>query len=159
MVEFKQDMNIEIRKATAEESDLIADFQRKMAIETESKQLDRDTVAAGVRRVFEDPGRGFYILAVDNDIPIGSLLITFEWSDWRNTQMWYIQSVYLLPEFRGQKIFSRMFDHVKFLANQTGVKVIRLYVETENRHAQSVYENLGMSKMPYWMYDIELDQE
>ena len=150
-------MTVKIRVANPEDVASITHFQICMADETEEKQLDATTVKAGVEQVFENSNSGFYLVATTDDgTVVGSLLITFEWSDWRNSNMWYIQSVYLLPEYRGQKIFSAMFAEVKRLANEQQVLFVRLYVETDNTHAQSVYEALGMKRLPYYMYDIDL---
>lgn len=148
-----------IRKATIGDAAKIAQFQINMAQETESKQLDATLVLAAVEKVFRDSAKGFYVVAESENGAFGSLMITFEWSDWRDTNMWYIQSVYIEKKFRGQKIFSRMFEFVKQLAQTENVKVIRLYVETDNHHAQKVYESLGMKKMPYHMYDISVPSD
>ena len=96
------------------------------------------------------------MVAEINDRVVGSLMITTEWSDWRNSDMWYFQSVFVQPEFRGQGIFRGMYDHVLKLANQHDVLYVRLYVEVENERAQNVYESLGMKRMPYYMYDIRV---
>ncbi|MEM9410045.1 MAG: GNAT family N-acetyltransferase [Planctomycetota bacterium] len=152
-------MNFQIRKAVPNDASAIARFQIKMAMETENKRLDEATVLAGVESVLNHASNGFYVVAVQDGQSVGSLMITFEWSDWRNTQIWYIQSVYLEPEARGQGLFSKMFATVKQIAASERVKVIRLYVETENQHAQNVYENLGMKRMPYYMYDINIETE
>ena len=151
-------MPIQIRKAIAKDAANIAQFQINMALETESKTLDEQIVQSAVKRVFSDPSKGFYIVASDDDgNPVGSLMITYEWSDWRDTNMWYIQSVYILSDFRRQKLFSRMFDLVMKMAATENAKCVRLYVEEENSIAQNVYESLGMKKMPYVMYDINVD--
>ncbi len=152
----EQPMNIEIRKASLVDSLRIAQFQVNMAKETESKDLDITIVQRAVEKVFDDRSKGFYVVASHCDNVVGSLMITYEWSDWRDTNMWYIQSVFIEREFRGRKIFSQMFDFVKRLAESDDVKVIRLYVEQENERAQKVYEKLGMKRMPYFMYDITL---
>ena len=87
---------------------------------------------------------------------IGSLLVTTEWSDWRNHDIWYIQSVFVVKPARGQGAFRLLYQKVVELAKEQGVKMIRLYVETENEGAQKVYESLGMKRMPYFMYDISV---
>ena len=152
-------MNVQIQLADASDAAKIAHFQICMADETESKQLDTDIVKSGVNNILDDKSKGFYLVAKCEDQTIGSLLITFEWSDWRDSNMWYIQSVYILPEYRGQKIFSRMFEEVKSMAAEQGVLFVRLYVETDNTHAQNVYEKLGMKKLPYYMYDLKIEND
>lgn len=149
-------MSLIIRRASRLDAEFIADFQVQMARETEDKPLDLELVTAAVKKVFEDPAKGFYLVAEINDRVVGSLMITTEWSDWRNSDMWYFQSVFVQPEFRGQGIFRGMYDHVLKLANQHDVLYVRLYVEVENERAQNVYESLGMKRMPYYMYDIRV---
>ena len=154
-------MSIQIRTGQPEDGRTIASFQVAMAKETEDKVLDPSIVEPAVEKVFKDPAKGFYVVATseENDKPavIGSLLITYEWSDWRNSNMWYIQSVYVTPDFRGKGVFKRLYQHVIELAKENDVMFVRLYVEVENERAQRVYESLGMKKMPYYMYDIKVD--
>lgn len=130
-----------------------------MAWETERKRLEPSTVTAGVGGVFDDPGRGFYwVVDVDGEL-VASLLVTREWSDWRNTDMWYIQSVYVQPMFRGRGYFRRMYEQVVQEAKRVGTSVIRLYVENDNQAAQNVYERLGMKALPYLMYQADVGDE
>ena len=148
---------MEIRLANAGDAGAIAGFQAAMAMETEKKTLDGTVVLAAVNDVFADRTKGFYVVAEDEGRVIGSLMITYEWSDWRRSWWWWIQSVYVVPEARGRKVYSRLFDFVKERACEAeNVKGIRLYVETENLHAQKVYEKLGMERSPYFMYDVTL---
>ena len=151
-------MSTEIRIAEPADAPQIAKFQIAMAMETESKTLNPKTVETAVEKVFQDPGKGFYVVVSCEGATVGSLMITFEWSDWRDTNIWYIQSVFIEPEYRGQKLFSRMFATVQKLAVEKGVKHIRLYVEQDNNHAQQVYESLGMKRLPYYMYDIATEE-
>lgn len=146
-----------IRFAKVEDADAIAGFQVAMALETEDRVLDAEVVAGAVRDVFADGMKGFYVVAEDAGEVVGSLMISYEWSDWRRGWWWWIQSVYIKPKARGRHIYSLMYEFVKQKAQDAGnVKGIRLYVETENEHAQRVYEKLGMSRSPYFMYDAEL---
>ena len=149
-------MSLIIRRGALLDAEFIADFQVQMARETEDKSLDLDLVTTAVAKVFHDPAKGFYLVAELDSRLVGSLMITTEWSDWRNSDMWYFQSVFVKPEFRGQGIFRRMYDHVLELAKQQDVLHARLYVEEENQRAQNVYESLGMKRMPYHMYDIRI---
>ncbi|MBL8888552.1 MAG: GNAT family N-acetyltransferase [Planctomycetaceae bacterium] len=149
-------MSLRIRLAELHEVNAIAEFQIKMAWETEQKVLDKATVHAGVQAVFQDAGRGFYLVAEDDGFVVGSLLITKEWSDWRNTDIWYIQSVYVVESHRGMGCFRQMYATAVEMAKQQHVKVMRLYVEHENSKARSVYERLGMTPLPYVMYQTDL---
>ena len=125
-----------------------------MALETEDKHLDTDIVRPAVESIFDDKTKGFYVVAEEGSEVDGALLVTYEWSDWRNAWWWWVQSVYIRPEARGKRIYSQLYDFVKAHAAEAGnVYGIRLYVENENTHAQRVYEKLGMQQSPYKMYD------
>lgn len=142
-----------IRKATPSDSDVIIDFQQKMAWETEQMTLAPDIINKGVKAVFENPSRGQYWVAEDNGKIIASLLITYEWSDWRNRNVWWFQSVYVLPENRRKGIFRSMFQQIKNEGEREGIAGLRLYVETNNSPAQNTYESLGMQSLHYKMYE------
>lgn len=144
---------ITIRKAILADSPSIADFQLKMAWETERMTLDPDVVIKGVKAVFEDPSRGQYYVAEATGRVIASLLITFEWSDWRNCNVWWFQSVYVVPEFRRQGIFRNMYAHIRNIAEEQDIAGLRLYVETKNERARKTYEALGMSSEHYSFYE------
>lgn len=147
---------ISIRKAGAADADTIVNFNVAMALETEDKGLDRELVTKGVQAVIEDPGKGFYLLAEFEGRIVGQLMVTFEWSDWRNGNFWWIQSVYVVPELRGKKIFSILYREVEAMAKQqSGVPGLRLYVEKDNSVARKVYVNMGMSESDYRMYEVE----
>jgi ribosomal protein S18 acetylase RimI-like enzyme len=143
----------QIRKATSDDASVIIDFQQKMAWETEQMHLVAETISKGVIAVFSDSNRGQYWIAEDNNMVIASLLITYEWSDWRNTYVWWFQSVYVLPEYRRTGIFRSMYLHIKNEAEKENVAGLRLYVETNNITAQNTYENLGMKSLHYKMYE------
>jgi GNAT superfamily N-acetyltransferase len=144
---------VTIRKATLSDSSVIIDFQQKMAWETEQMLLIPEIISKGVNAVFADPNRGQYWVALDNNQLVASLLITYEWSDWRNTNVWWFQSVYVLPEYRRKGIFSSMYRHIKDEADKESVAGLRLYVETNNSKAQFTYEALGMKSLHYKMYE------
>ena len=145
---------ISIRLAQKEDAPALVDFNQAMALETESKRLEANVLQSGVKAVFDDDKKGFYVVAESEGKIIGGLMVTFEWSDWRNSWFWWIQSVYILPEGRGHRIYSRLYDFVKEKARASGdVCGIRLYVEKENEHAQKVYEKVGMEKSYYLMYE------
>jgi GNAT superfamily N-acetyltransferase len=143
----------QIRKATSDDASVIIDFQQKMAWETEKMHLMTETISKGVNAVFSDSSRGQYWVAEDNNIVIASLLITYEWSDWRNANVWWFQSVYVLPEYRRTGIFRSMYQHIKNEAEKEKIAGLRLYVETNNITAQNTYENLGMKSLHYKMYE------
>jgi len=147
-------MEPKIRLAKIGDSPTIAGFQLKMAIETENLQLDTETVGKGVKAVFEKPELGQYFVAEKDGQIIASMLTTFEWSDWRNAQVWWLQSVYVIPEFRRQGIFKRMYDFVKILAeSDANVGGIRLYVDKTNVRAQEVYKAVGMNGEHYQVFE------
>ena len=147
---------MKIRIADYKDSPSLVEFNQAMALETEGKRLDSQTLKSGVESVFADEKKGFYVVAESSNVIVGSLMITFEWSDWRNAWFWWIQSVYILPEFRGQGIYGRLYDFVISRAKTSGdVCGFRLYVEKENTRAQKVYEKLGMETSHYLMYQAE----
>ncbi len=147
-------MTTTIRPATPDDLTHIARFNQAMALETERRHLPDDIIRAGVRGLFERPELGFYLMAEVDGQPAGGLMITYEWSDWRNKLFWWVQSVYVLPEFRGQGLYRRLYREVKRLALAAGnVCGFRLYVERENTKAQAVYEHLGMQAAHYNMYE------
>tara|TARA_Y100001934_G_C12179309_1_gene690664 strand:- start:395 stop:856 length:462 start_codon:yes stop_codon:yes gene_type:complete len=147
--------DITVGKATSNDVDAIAQFNIAMAAETEDLVLSPSTVRAGVAGVLSGPDRGFYLVARSEGMPVGSLMITYEWSDWRNGNLWWIQSVYVIPSAREQGIFRRLYeDVVSFAKEAENVRGIRLYVEKDNRNAQKVYERLGMSETAYRIFEV-----
>jgi GNAT superfamily N-acetyltransferase len=110
----------------------------------------------GVSAVFSDDKKGFYVVAEDDGRIAGGLMVTYEWSDWRNGWFWWIQRVYVVPESRGKSVYRRLYEFVRQLAAERGnVCGFRLYVEHDNERAQRVYEKLGMEKSHYLMYEQE----
>jgi ribosomal protein S18 acetylase RimI-like enzyme len=149
-------MQVIIRDACLDDVPLIAEFNRAMARETEGRQLDPDTVRAGVRAVFERPGTARYYVAARAGAVIGQLMLTTEWSDWRNGVFWWIQSVYVHPDHRRGGVFRALYRHVEELARQTpGVCGLRLYVEEENDRAMATYRDLGMRPSGHAVYEID----
>jgi GNAT superfamily N-acetyltransferase len=144
---------ITIRKAIPADAEVLIDFQKKMAWETEEMTLIPEVISKGVKAVFDDTCRGQYWVAEDKDGIIASLLITHEWSDWRNCNIWWFQSVYVLPGFRRSGVFKSMYQYIKNEAEKTGVGGLRLYVETNNLKAQYTYEALGMKSEHYKMFE------
>ncbi|MCH1477502.1 MAG: GNAT family N-acetyltransferase [Arenicellales bacterium] len=143
-----------IRSASTDDISDIAQFNIAMAQETEERQLDPETIQSGVSGVIQNHAHGFYLIAERDQVAVGSLLITFEWSDWRNGTLWWIQSVYVKPEHRRTGVFKALYDAVIARAQAAkSVRGIRLYVEQENLDAQSVYQKLSMQKTPYQMFE------
>ena len=121
-----------------------------MALETEAKRLDPARAAAGTQRLLADPALGFYLVAEAGGEVVGALMVTSEWSDWRNAQFWWIQSVYVRPAQRRGGVFRALYDHLRTAAaNDPGVCGFRLYVERENTNAQATYVALGMEETHY----------
>jgi ribosomal protein S18 acetylase RimI-like enzyme len=145
--------DITVRDATRADVDTLAQFNRHLAEETEDKTLDPETVRNGVTAVFDEPARGFYLVAERDERVVGSLMITTEWSDWRNGAFWWLQSVYVRPEDRREGVYSALHRAVRRRAQEDDeVCGIRLYVEHRNDDAQNTYEALGMTEAPYRLY-------
>ncbi|MBS0011651.1 MAG: GNAT family N-acetyltransferase [Bacteroidales bacterium] len=142
-----------IREARIIDAEKIIAFQKDMAMETENMSLNHDIINRGVHAVFADPHKGQYYVAEYNNEVIGSLLVTYEWSDWRNSFVWWIQSVYILPAHRRKGVFKDLYLHVRETALQNGVAGLRLYVETENMTAQKTYTAMGMNSDHYKMFE------
>lgn len=148
-----------VRKAIKTEAEILVQFNIAMALETEQKHLEEDKIRIGVKSLFDKPEYGFYLAAEMDGQIVGSLMITKEWSDWRNGLFWWIQSVYVLPEYRRTGVYRSMYRKIHDMAkNRPDVCGFRLYVEKENKPAQKTYSNLGMSETDYKMYE-ELFEE
>jgi ribosomal protein S18 acetylase RimI-like enzyme len=146
--------SIRIRLAADDDAQVLIDFNSAMALETEGKELLREVIGAGVRRLLEQPASGFYVIAEAGARVVASLMITKEWSDWRNGSFWWIQSVYVRPEFRRQGVYKQLYRHVQELAaRDPAVCGFRLYVERENRRAQAAYRTLGMNETRYRVFE------
>lgn len=145
---------ITIRRAAAEDAHALIEFNRAMALETERKELLPEVIGAGVRALLANPAAGFYVVAEADGEVIGALMLTKEWSDWRNGSFWWIQSVYVRPEYRRRGVYKRLYRHVQQLAaDDPAVCGFRLYVERENAAAQLVYRALGMTETHYRVYE------
>lgn len=148
---------MKIRKARLADAPVIADFNTRLAWETEKLKLTPKTIRLGVRAVLKDAGKGTYFVAEIDGAVIGQLLITYEWSDWRNGNFWWIQSVYVATEYRQAGVFRRLFAHVQKLAqSRPDVCGLRLYVEKHNQRAQRAYAKLGMAKTHYEIFETDL---
>jgi ribosomal protein S18 acetylase RimI-like enzyme len=146
---------IQIRSAVAADAPELVEFNREMARETENIELDPAVVTAGVEALFEHPERGFYVAAeAAGERLAGSLMVTSEWSDWRNGMFWWIQSVYVRPEFRRRGVYRALYRFVESMAaDHAEVCGFRLYVEKDNHRAQRTYRSLGMHETPYLLYE------
>ena len=143
-----------VRQATPADAPLLIEFNCAMALETEGKELLPEVIGAGVRALLANPAAGFYVVAESEGRVVGALLITKEWSDWRNGTFWWIQSVYVRPEARRQGVYKTLYRHVQDLAsNDPGVCGFRLYVERENARAQETYRALGMKQTHYLVFE------
>lgn len=156
---------IKVRQAVRDDTVSLVAFNQAMAQETEDRELSATVLRPGVAAVFDDARHGFYLVATapaqasagaDESQVVGSLMVTYEWSDWRNGNFWWVQSVYVLPQWRRQGIYRSLYDEVRRLARAAGnVCGVRLYVERDNRRAQGVYETLGMEETVYRLYEEE----
>ncbi len=145
---------LKIREANKEDLETIANFQLAMARETESLELDKPTVINGVNKILDDPSTGKYIIAEKENTVVASLLTLYEWSDWRNGQVIWIHSVYVLPQYRKGGAFKAMYAHLKSVVEQNGqYKGLRLFVDKTNATARKVYESLGMNGEHYALYE------
>lgn len=148
---------IRIRPARHDDVSLMARWAEAMALETEDKQLDPETVGRGIRLALDDRLRGEYFIAEIAGEPVGTLMLTYEWSDWRCAWWWWFQSVYVATGRRRQGVFRALYTHAHALASvREDVCGLRLYVERENVNAQRTYELLGMVDAGYRMYEVDL---
>ena len=151
-------IDIKIRQATPEDLAIIAEFNLRLAMETEALKLDPDCVQAGVAALLKDPAKGIYYVAEGNRGVVGQLMITYEWSDWRNGNLWWIQSVYVQPGSRRLGVFRALFTYLEEVARATPeVKSLRLYMHEDNRVARRSYEKLGMKRTKYEVFELEFD--
>jgi GNAT superfamily N-acetyltransferase len=149
-------MPITVRPAVVADADFLVHGNSAMALETEHKRLEPALVGAGVRAALADPAKGLYFIAERDGTRVGQLMFTREWSDWRNGDFWWIQSVYVLPEARRGGVFRALFRHVEQLAaRDPGVCGIRLYVERENVRAQATYRHCGLDDAGYVVMEVD----
>lgn len=156
-----------LRLAEARDAQTLVEFNRAMARETEAKDLAVDVLTAGVENLLRSPQYGFYVVAEyysgeqeNHGEVVASLMVTYEWSDWRDGLFWWIQSVYVKPRFRRQGVYRRLYEFVKSSAAAArDVRGFRLYVEKENRIAQQTYEQLGMTETHYKMFEEMRDEQ
>lgn len=148
---------IKIRVARSTDKSRLVDFQMKMALETEGETLTKSSVAKGVKAAVDDPSIATIFVAEIEGVKgiVGSLMITDEWSDWRNGWVWWIQSLYVMPEYRNKGVFTALFEHINaIIESSPEVKGLRLYVDKRNTKAQKVYDAMGMNGSHYITYEM-----
>lgn len=151
------DREIRIRDALGDDAALIADFNSRMAEETEGRALDPKVITPGVAALLDDRNKGRYWVAECGGKVVGQIMVTYEWSDWRNGKLWWIQSVYVHPEYRRSGVFTALYRHVESLAlGETDVCGLRLYVDRSNSKAQRTYAKLGMKTSDYLIMESML---
>ena len=154
---MEKDTEYVIARGAVCDIDSIVQFQTDMAMESEGYVLSKEKVTKGVTAAMLDDSKGIYWVAKFEGRTIGSLMLTREWSDWNNEWYWWIQSVYVIPEFRKQGVYKAMYLKVKDAAKENNVSQIRLYVDKTNLSAQKVYKKLGMHESHYLMYEENLN--
>lgn len=151
-----ENINFAVLRGEVCDIDTIVQFQADMAMESEGCVLDKEKVTKGVTAAMLDDSKGIYWVAKTDERTIGSLMITREWSDWNNEWYWWIQSVYVTPEYRKQGVYKTMYQKVKDAAKENNVSQIRLYADKTNLSAQKAYQSLGMHKSHYLMFEEDL---
>ena len=159
-------INVQIRRATMSDVETISAFNAALARETEARILDGHLLRSGVEAIIQDPNKGWYAVAVSSSGSVQSkvvaqILITFEWSDWRNGSFWWLQSLYVDQQYRQQGVFRQLYDYVYGQAQENSEKVcgFRLYVERENYQAHQVYAHMGFQETPYQMHEIDFSEK
>ena len=148
--------DINVIFGTLEDLDIIVQFQMDMAFESEGTILNKNSLEKGVGAALKDADRGRYLVAKVKEEVVGSLMLTREWSDWNNCWYLWVQSVYVVPTHRGKGIYTAMYQKVKDIAREEGIRQIRLYVDKYNTNAQRVYNQLGMTECHYLMFEEEI---
>lgn len=156
MSNYENSSSIKIRKAKIENLETIVKFNYNLAKETEDKELDLEILTKGVRAILNDSTKGqYYVYVIDNKV-VGQIMHTYEWSDWRNGMLLWVQSVYVDAEYRRKGVYKELYNYIKNLCDEDdGIAGIRLYVEKENFNAKATYKSLGMQECNYHMYEYE----
>lgn len=149
---------IPIRRAGPNDTSTITAFNAAMALETEDRRLDQETLREGVRSLLSRPEYGFYVIAEHSHLnqmePIGQLMITYEWSDWRNGMFWWVQSVYVVPDYRHRGVYQAMHRYIiDQTKNDPRICGLRLYVARDNHRAHAVYQRVGLVPSSYDLYE------
>ena len=153
-------MTISVRAAKAHDVAQLVAFNMAMAAESEDKGLDTGVLRSGIQSVLDNPTHGLYLVAHTQRRSVGALMVTFEWSDWRNGRFWWIQSVFVPKEHRRQGVYRALHDHVRSLAKRDQTSCgIRLYVERDNTGAQATYDAMGMRETAYRLFEEEWSRQ
>jgi GNAT superfamily N-acetyltransferase len=145
---------ISIRKANVQDIPILIDFQLRLAFESENVKLNADTLQKGMKALFDDPSKGFYYVAEDNSEIVGCHMITYEWSDWRNGMVWWLQSVYVKESHRKSGVFRKMHENlISMMRNDPAIIGLRLYVDNSNVRARQVYTAIGMNGNHYSVFE------
>jgi GNAT superfamily N-acetyltransferase len=148
-------MTLIVRPAIAADLPTIIRFNAALALETEGQTLDSNRLRNGVESVLNDPEKGRYFIAEEHGRSVGQVLITLEWSDWRNAYFWWLQSLYVMERARGRGVFTALFNHLETLAKSEGACGMRLYVARANANAQASYYKVGMMDSGYVVFEID----
>jgi ribosomal protein S18 acetylase RimI-like enzyme len=149
---------MKVRIATLDDTKQMVENNLKLALESENIIINKEIVFNGIKNLIRNPYLGFYVIAEENNEIIGQLMITFEWSDWNNITNWWIQSVYVKKEFREKKVFTKLIQYVKKLAEKQNIQLFRLYVHNENAKAIKIYKKMKMKKKPYAFFEIPVEK-
>jgi GNAT superfamily N-acetyltransferase len=155
-MKMSDDAPLTVRPAQPDDLPSLVEFNRAMAWETEALVLDLARLSAGVRAVLDDPANGHYLVAERAGAAVGSLMVTFEWSDWRNARFWWIQSVYVAPDARRQGVYRALYAATRDAARDAGACGLRLYAEVHNTRAHETYRALGMRDGHYGVFEESL---
>ena len=156
---LRYSIDLTIRQADLSDAAVIAEFNLRLAEETEDLQLDPDCVAKGVAAILADPAKGLYYVAEVESEVVGQVMITYEWSDWRNGNLWWLQSVYVRKDLRRKGIFRALFKQLENLAGRRDdVCGLRLYMHSKNGRARNSYQQLGMKPTKYEVFEMELNK-
>jgi GNAT superfamily N-acetyltransferase len=147
---------MKIRTAKIGDAEAITTQNISLAKESENIILKPETALAGVKALLSDKKKGFYLVAEENDTIVGQLMITVEWSDWRNKPIWWVQSVYVQKEWRKKGVFTQLLDYIRQKARKQGVAFLRLYAHKNNRSALLVYEKVGWRREPYVFHHLSV---
>jgi GNAT superfamily N-acetyltransferase len=149
-------LTMKIRIANIGDAEAITAQNISLAKESENIILSSETVFAGVKALLSDKKKGFYLVAEENGTIVGQLMITVEWSDWRNKPIWWVQSVYVSKEWRKKGVFTQLLDYIRLKARKQGVAFLRLYAHKNNRSAMRVYEKVGWRREPYVFHHLSV---
>ena len=147
---------MQVRLATEKDAAAIASHNMALAKESEGYALDADTALKGVTRLLYQPNKGFYVVAEDGDSVVGQVMVTFEWSDWRAQDIWWLQSIYVKPRWRRKGMMRALISAVSDMAMEQNVQELRLYVHKDNHSAIEAYQHMHMHKLAYYLFSLSV---